>query len=61
MFSDEEKRSRLAMSNCKAEKIRKEVEKLLKIIQKTVKTLNCVATEKCQINFSIKTEYAQTH
>ena len=39
------------MKKNKTEKTRKEVEKLLKVIKKKPKSLNCVATEKCQINF----------
>lgn len=39
------------MKKNNAEKIRKEVEKLLKAIPKKPHRLNCVATEKCQINF----------
>jgi len=39
------------MKKNKTEKTRKEVEKLLKVIKKKPKRLNCVATEKCQINF----------
>ena len=39
------------MKKNNAEKIRKEVGKLLKAVKKKPKRLNCVATEKCQINF----------
>ena len=39
------------MTKKNAEKNRKEVKKLLKVIKKKPKRLNCVATEKCQINF----------
>ena len=35
------------------EKIRQEVEKLRKAIKAEPKRLNCVATEKCQINFEV--------
>ncbi len=41
------------MKKNKAEKIRKEVEKLLQAVKKKPKRLNCVATEKCQINFEV--------
>ncbi len=33
------------------EKIKKEMEELFKAVKKKPKKLNCVATEKCQINF----------
>ncbi len=39
------------MTKKNLEENRKEVEKLLKAIKKKPKRLNCVATEKCQINF----------
>lgn len=39
------------MKKKNTEKISKEVKKLLRAIQKKPKRLNCVATEKCQINF----------
>ena len=39
------------MMKNKTEKNKKEIERLLKAFKKKLKRLNCVATEKCQINF----------
>ena len=41
------------MKKKNTEKTCKEAEKLLKAITKKPKKLNCVATEKCQINFEV--------
>ena len=39
------------MTKKNSNKIKKEVGELLKAVKKKSKKLNCVATEKCQINF----------
>ena len=45
---------RLEMSKNTLEKISKEVKQLLKISKRKPKKLNCVAKDKCQINFEEK-------
>ena len=41
------------MKKNNTEKIKKEVKKILWAVKKKPKRLNCVATEKCQINFEV--------
>ena len=43
----------MKMTKNKTEKIKEEIKQLLKAVKRKPKKLNCVATEKCQINFEL--------
>ena len=50
-MADQEYKNFLLSEMAEAFRASKEMKKLLKTIKKKLKKINCVATDKCQINF----------